>query len=281
MLRHKKLEAIFSFEFPSLSGIGDVVKNLGAANKEITAKVAATLGVDTAVAEAIIAAIGWSAVPALIAGAAFPLGPGLKPWPVADPAKLAIPVLAVLALLGAQGDAVVPLVAAEAAPVAIAEASPAIISSAISSLPAVLTKLNLPLFLSFPIFFAIFSALAPVLLAAPAAVAPAAVAALLPAPFAVAKFTTPFPFGYGLPVVKPEIAALLKLLKLRFNIGFFAPFIVIAALPLLTLFSLSRLWATPLAAFFGNSFFPGSALTAAFGVDVLHNVIIAANKFIQ
>ncbi|CAH2007114.1 unnamed protein product [Acanthoscelides obtectus] len=64
-----------------LDGIGDVVKNLGAANKEITAKVAATLGVDTAVAEAIIAAIGWSAVPALIAGAAFPLGPGLKPWP--------------------------------------------------------------------------------------------------------------------------------------------------------------------------------------------------------
>nr|CAI5840619.1 unnamed protein product [Callosobruchus analis] len=155
-------------------------------------------------------------------------------------------------------------------------ASPGLLPAAVATAPAVLTAATFPLLLAAPWLNAIFTLVAPVLFAGPASVAPAVVAALSVAPFVKTAITAPL-----LPAADPLSAALLYIISLTYNIGFFAPAIFFAALPILIPVIQYELWVGPVVAFLTSTFFPIGAKTAAVATSGLHGATITANKLIQ
>nr|CAH7720754.1 unnamed protein product [Callosobruchus chinensis] len=137
-------------------------------------------------------------------------------------------------------------------------ASPGLLSAAAATAPAALTGATFPLLLAAPWLNAVFTLVAPALFAGPALTAPAAIAALSVAPFVKTAITAPL-----LPAADPLSAALRDILVLTYNIGFFAPSILFAALPILIPVIQKELWAGPLVAFLTSTLFPVAAKTAA------------------
>ncbi|VEN57726.1 unnamed protein product [Callosobruchus maculatus] len=155
-------------------------------------------------------------------------------------------------------------------------AAPGLLSAAIATAPEVITAATFPLLLAAPWFNAIFTLAAPLLFAGPASIAPGVVAALSVAPFLQAAATAAL-----FPVADPLAATLLKTIALTFNIGWFAPAILFAALPLVVPAIQIELWAGPVVAFLTSALFPIAARTAAVATTGLHGATIAANKIIQ